>query len=411
MKAIVIGGGASGMFCAGLLGQKGVECVLLEKNDKLGKKLFITGKGRCNLTNNADRQTLLDNVVTNSKFLIAALSKFTPSDLMSFVEGRNVPLKVERGERVFPLSDKSSDIIRCFSDFLDENNVKVLLDTKVEKIIAKDNKICGVQLENGTQLFADIVVVATGGKSYSSTGSDGDGYKFALSVGHTVQELRPALVPFILAEQRDLAGLSLKNVGVSAQDNNKKTLCDDFGEMLFTHNGVSGPTVLSMSSKINKYCHNGKFDRRLFFVIDLKPALSESVLDARLQREFGANLNCEVKNIMPSLLPKSLIPYILDQAKVSPEKKCNVVTKEERLRLVQTLKNFSSEIARLDKLEFGIVTNGGVTVKEINPADMQSKIISGLYFVGETLDVDALTGGFNLQIAFSTAFSMANSIK
>ncbi|MEG2675829.1 MAG: NAD(P)/FAD-dependent oxidoreductase [Clostridia bacterium] len=411
MKAIVIGGGASGMFCAGLLGQKGVECVLLEKNDKLGKKLFITGKGRCNLTNNADRQTLLDNVVTNSKFLIAALSKFTPSDLMSFVEGRNVPLKVERGERVFPLSDKSSDIIRCFSDFLDENNVKVLLDTKVEKIIAKDNKICGVQLENGTQLFADIVVVATGGKSYSSTGSDGDGYKFALSVGHTVQELRPALVPFILAEQRDLAGLSLKNVGVSAQDNNKKTLCDDFGEMLFTHNGVSGPTVLSMSSKINKYCHNGKFDRRLFFVIDLKPALSESVLDARLQREFGANLNCEVKNIMPSLLPKSLIPYILDQAKVSPEKKCNVVTKEERLRLVQTLKNFSSEIVRLDKLEFGIVTNGGVTVKEINPADMQSKIISGLYFVGETLDVDALTGGFNLQIAFSTAFSMANSIK
>ncbi|MEG1394831.1 MAG: NAD(P)/FAD-dependent oxidoreductase [Clostridia bacterium] len=411
MKAIVIGGGASGMFCAGLLGQKGVECVLLEKNDKLGKKLFIAGKGRCNLTNNADRQTLLDNVVTNSKFLIAALSKFTPSDLMSFVEGRNVPLKVERGERVFPLSDKSSDIIRCFSDFLDENNVKVLLDTKVEKIIAKDNKICGVQLENGTQLFADIVVVATGGKSYSSTGSDGDGYKFALSVGHTVQELRPALVPFILAEQRDLAGLSLKNVGVSAQDNNKKTLCDDFGEMLFTHNGVSGPTVLSMSSKINKYCHNGKFDRRLFFVIDLKPALSESVLDARLQREFGANLNCEVKNIMPSLLPKSLIPYILDQAKVSPEKKCNVVTKEERLRLVQTLKNFSSEIARLDKLEFGIVTNGGVTVKEINPADMQSKIISGLYFVGETLDVDALTGGFNLQIAFSTAFSMANSIK
>ncbi|MEG1535992.1 MAG: aminoacetone oxidase family FAD-binding enzyme [Clostridia bacterium] len=411
MKAIVIGGGASGMFCAGLLGQKGVECVLLEKNDKLGKKLFITGKGRCNLTNNADRQTLLDNVVTNSKFLIAALSKFTPSDLMSFVEGRNLPLKVERGDRVFPLSDKSSDVIRCFSDFLDENNVKVLLETKVEKIIAKDNKICGVQLENGTQLFADIVVVATGGKSYSSTGSDGDGYKFALSVGHTVQELRPALVPFILAEQRDLAGLSLKNVGVSAQDINKKTLCDDFGEMLFTHNGVSGPTVLSMSSKINKYCHNGKFDRRLFFVIDLKPALSESVLDARLQREFGANLNCEVKNIMPSLLPKSLIPYILDQAKVSPEKKCNVVTKEERLRLVQTLKNFSSEIARLDKLEFGIVTNGGVTVKEINPADMQSKIISGLYFVGETLDVDALTGGFNLQIAFSTAFSMANSIK
>ena len=408
MKCIVVGGGASGMFCAGLIAKAGHDVILVEKNEKLGKKLYITGKGRCNLTNDADRETLLNNIVSNPKFAISALSKFTPQDTMAFFEELGVKLKVERGNRVFPESDKSSDIIKALERWLIKSNVTIMLNTKVLSIKYSDNGAAGVVLENG-EIDADKVIVATGGISYPATGSTGDGYKWAKGVGHKIVELRPGLNGLITKDVEKLAGLSLKNVEANIYSEDK-LLESEFGEMLFTHTGVSGPIILSLTSKINKYYVNGKFNRHIALYIDLKPAITIEELEARLLKDFKAKANVDIKNLMPEYMPKALIEYVLKQAKISQDKKCNAITVAMRNALISAIKGLKFNVLGIEKIETSIITSGGIDVKEINPKDMQSRLVPNLYFIGEVLDIDALTGGFNIQLALSTAYAMAKSI-
>lgn len=408
MKCIVVGGGASGMFCAGLIAKAGHDVILVEKNEKLGKKLYITGKGRCNLTNDADRETLLNNIVSNPKFAISALSKFTPQDTMAFFEEQGVKLKVERGNRVFPESDKSSDIIKALERWLIKENVTIMLNTKVLSIKYSDNGAAGVILENG-EIDADKVIVATGGISYPATGSTGDGYKWAKGVGHKIVELRPGLNGLITKDVEKLAGLSLKNVEANIYSEDK-LLESEFGEMLFTHTGVSGPIILSLTSKINKYYVNGKFNRHIALYIDLKPAITIEELEARLLKDFKAKANVDIKNLMPEYMPKALIEYVLKQAKIPQDKKCNAITVEMRNALISAIKGLKFNVLGIEKIETSIITSGGIDVKEINPKDMQSRLVPNLYFIGEVLDIDALTGGFNIQLALSTAYAMAKSI-
>lgn len=409
MRIIVVGGGASGLMCASLLSKDGHKVILIEKNEKLGKKLFITGKGRCNLTNDCSVQDFLANVVVNPKFIMSAINKFNSQDTMNFFEDNSLKLKVERGNRVFPLSDKSSDVIKCFEKILKANNVEIMLNTKVKDIIIKDNTAVGVMTFDDKIITGDKVVIATGGISYSSTGSTGDGYKWAKKLGHNIVELRPALVPILLQNTYGLQGLSLKNVSANILRDDK-VLYTQFGEMLFTHNGVSGPIILSLSSLINKHYNNGKFDAKYILTIDLKPALSYEILENRLIREFSERSNCEIKNILPSLMPKALVQIVLSFAKIKPTQVANSVTKAQREKLAHVIKNLPFDIKGLENINAGIITSGGVDCKQINPKDMMSKIVDNLYFIGEVLDIDALTGGFNLQIAFCSANQMAQSI-
>ncbi len=409
MRIVVVGGGASGLMCASLLSKDGHKVILIEKNEKLGKKLFITGKGRCNLTNDCSIQDFLANVVVNPKFIMSAINKFNSQDTMNFFEDNSLKLKVERGNRVFPLSDKSSDVIKCFEKILKANNVEIMLNTKVKDIIIKDNTAVGVMTFDDKIITGDKVVIATGGISYSSTGSTGDGYKWAKKLGHNIVELRPALVPILLQNTYGLQGLSLKNVSANILRDDK-VLYTQFGEMLFTHNGVSGPIILSLSSLINKHYNNGKFDAKYILTIDLKPALSYEILENRLIREFSERSNCEIKNILPSLMPKALVQIVLSFAKIKPTQVANSVTKAQREKLAHVIKNLPFDIKGLENINAGIITSGGVDCKQINPKDMMSKIVDNLYFIGEVLDIDALTGGFNLQIAFCSANQMAQSI-
>lgn len=409
MRIVVVGGGASGLMCASLLSKDGHEVILIEKNEKLGKKLFITGKGRCNLTNDCSIQDFLANVVVNPKFIMSAINKFNSQDTMNFFEENSLKLKVERGNRVFPLSDKSSDVIKCFEKILKANNVEIMLNTKVKDIIIKDNTAVGVMTFDDKIISGDKVVIATGGMSYSSTGSTGDGYKWAKKLGHNIVELRPALVPILLQNTYGLQGLSLKNVSANILRDDK-VLYTQFGEMLFTHNGVSGPIILSLSSLINKHYNNGKFDAKYLLTIDLKPALSYEILENRLIREFSEKSNCEIKNILPSLMPKALVQIVLSFAKIKPTQVANSITKTQREKLAHVIKNLPFDIKGLENINAGIITSGGVDCKQINPKDMMSKIVNNLYFIGEVLDIDALTGGFNLQIAFCSANQMAQSI-
>ncbi|MDE6276053.1 MAG: NAD(P)/FAD-dependent oxidoreductase [Clostridia bacterium] len=409
MKVVVVGGGASGMLCAIMLAQNGADVTLIEKNEKLGKKLFITGKGRCNLTNDCELNDFFQNIVTNSKFMTSALYGFTPKDTMDFFENNGVKLKVERGNRVFPQSDKSSDIIKCLERALKDYGVEVKLNTRVSDICVEDGKVCGVKTDADGKIAADKVVIATGGVSYQATGSTGDGYRWAKAVGHNVIEPRPALVPIILKEQYGLQGLSLKNVTASII-RDRKVFFSQFGEMLFTHNGASGPIILSLSSLINKHYSAGKFDGKYFLSIDLKPALNDETLQNRLIREFSQKSNTELKNILPALMPKSLISVVTKQSGVSERQVANGITKEQREKLAYTIKNLRFSIAGLENINAGIITSGGVDCKEVNPKDMMSKLINNLYFVGEVLDIDALTGGFNLQLAFSSAHQMSKSV-
>lgn len=409
MRIVVVGGGASGLMCASLLSKDGHKVILIEKNEKLGKKLFITGKGRCNLTNDCSVQDFLANVVVNPKFIMSAINKFNSQDTMNFFEDNSLKLKVERGNRVFPLSDKSSDVIKCFEKILKANNVEIMLNTKVKDIIIKDNTAVGVMTFDDKIITGDKVVIATGGISYSSTGSTGDGYKWAKKLGHNIVELRPALVPILLQNTYGLQGLSLKNVSANILRDDK-VLYTQFGEMLFTHNGVSGPIILSLSSLINKHYNNGKFDAKYILTIDLKPALSYEILENRLIREFSERSNCEIKNILPSLMPKALVQIVLSFAKIKPTQVANSVTKAQREKLAHVIKNLPFDIKGLENINAGIITSGGVDCKQINPKDMMSKIVDNLYFIGEVLDIDALTGGFNLQIAFCSANQMAQSI-
>ena len=402
-KVIVIGAGPAGIMAA-IHASKKHNVTILDGNDRIGKKLFITGKGRCNVTNSKDISEFFDYIPGNPHFLYSALYSYTNEDTMNFFENVGIKLKVERGGRVFPMSDKSSDIIKGLSIGLKESNVQVKLNSKVTNIIYDANKIVGVEINNSTKLYGDYFIIATGGASYPLTGSRGEGQKFAKKLGHTIIELKPSLLPIELNEPwlKDLMGLSLKNISLSILKNNK-VLYKNQGEMLFTNYGISGPLVLSGSRYVK---NEGSYEAS----IDLKPALNESELDKRIQKDFLKYQNKEFKNALDDLLPKKLIPLIINLSNIPLDKKVNVITKEERKKLLHILKDLRVKIKGLRPIEEAIVTAGGVNTLEIDPSTMKSKIISNLSFAGEVIDVDAFTGGYNVQIALSTGYIAGNSI-
>ncbi len=412
---VVVGGGAAGMMAAITAGSKGHRVTLIEKNEKLGKKLFITGKGRCNVTNAADVETLLSNVISNKKFLYSAFYSFDNNALMEMIESAGCPLKTERGDRVFPQSDHSSDIIKALEKLLDKTGVEVRLNTTVREVIVEDGKAVGVRiLKKNTNhtaaktmpLRADAVIVCTGGVSYPLTGSTGDGYRFAAKTGHKIVNPVPSLVPLETAEKwvSKVMGLSLRNVSLKLVCG-KKTIYDGFGEMLFTHFGISGPLVLTGSC-----FYDPERDKDVKAVIDLKPALSDEQLDKRLLRDFEKNVNKSFINALGELLPSGLIPVVTEIAGIDRDKKVHDITREERERFLHTLKNLTLNITGTRGLEEAIITRGGISVKDIDPGTMESKIVKDLYFAGEVLDLDAQTGGFNLQIAWSTGHAAGDAV-
>lgn len=403
MRVLVVGGGPAGMMAAIQAAKQGNTVTLLEQNEKLGKKLFITGKGRCNVTNDCDVTELFDSVVSNKKFLYSAFYSFSNQDVKDFFEEQGLRLKVERGRRVFPASDKSSDVIKALGNALKKLEVKIRLRTRVDKVLTENDIVCGVRLSDGECLNADKVILATGGISYKSTGSDGSGLVMAEKLGHQVTKLRPGLVGMCTKEAwvRDMQGLTLKNVAVSiGKKQGKKPLYEDFGELLFTHYGVSGPMILSASSRLGDELEK----EDLYIKIDLKPALSKEQLDSRILRDFEERKNADLSNAMVHLLPKSMIPIMLHVCGLDPAKKVNEVTRGEREQLVKGMKEFPLTINGLRDIQEAIITRGGVTVKEVDPSTMESKIVKNLYLAGEMLDLDALTGGYNLQIAWSTGY-------
>lgn len=405
-RILIAGGGPAGMMAAIAAANSGHEVHLYEHNEKLGKKLFITGKGRCNITNASDIEVIFGNIVTNSKFLYSAIYTYSNDSVMNFFTENGLDIKVERGNRVFPKSDKSSDVIKTLERSLRNSGVFVHLNSDVQELIIEDKKIKGIVVDNKKE-NADAVIMATGGLSYKSTGSDGSGFKIIEKTGHTTTDFSPALVPLVIREDypKKMQGVSLKNINVDIFSGCKK-IYTAFGEMLFTHFGVSGPVILSGSSKIIKYI--GKDN--LTLKIDLKPALSYEQLDARLLREFDANINKDFKNALDGLLPKKMIPSIIEYSNIPEEKKVNAITKEERKSLIKAFKEFTLTIDGLRGYDEAIITHGGINVKEINPATMESKLINGLYFAGEMIDVDAYTGGYNLQIAWSTGYLAGISV-
>ena len=410
---IVVGGGAAGMFAAIAAAKNGHQVTLYEKNEKLGKKIFITGKGRCNITNAADMEELFDAVVTNSKFLYSSFYGYTNQNVIDFFEDAGVPVKIERGNRVFPISDHSSDVIRALEREMKKVGVKVCLNTEVKSVEAEKGKFNKVVLKDTTTQTADACIVATGGLSYRSTGSTGDGFRFAENVGHKVTQCFPSLVPMETKEPWicELQGLSLRNVEAKILDG-KKELYKDFGEMLFTHFGVSGPLIISASSYVGKkFMDKNGQKKELTLEIDLKPALTEEQLDQRVLRDFEENHNRQFKNAITKLFPTKLIPVMLELGGIDPEKKVNSIEKEERKQFVHLIKHFRMTLTGLRDYPEAIITKGGVNVKEIDPGTMESKLVKGLYFAGEVLDLDALTGGFNLQIAWSTGYATGNAIQ
>ena len=401
MFIAVIGGGPAGMMAAYAAAEAGADVTLFERNEKLGKKLFISGKGRCNLTNDSDVSQHISNVVNNPRFLYSAYKALSPRDLMSIIENAGVPLKTERGGRVFPVSDKSSDILSALKTILSFYPISVHLNDRVRTVKKKDDCF-NLITESGVYAF-DKVIICTGGFTYQATGSTGDGYEFAKAFHHSIHSLKPALVGLKADIPTELAGLSLKNVSLYVKEG-EETIAKEFGEMLFTHTGISGPIVLTISSLINR-----KEYRKLSFSLDLKPALDLQTLSDRLVREFSALPNKTIKNILPNLMPKSLIEYVLTESKIRPDIQANTVTKEQRLRLARIIKALPVRVYDHEEFNGAIVTSGGITVNEVDPKTMQSKLIPGLFFAGEILDVDALTGGYNLQIAFSTGYLSGSS--
>lgn len=396
---IVVGGGPAGMLGAATAAAKGLRVILLEKNEKLGKKLFLTGKGRCNVTNHGDFDDFFNNIITNNKFLYSAYRSFNSYQLIELLASLGVKTKVERGNRVFPESDKSSDVIKALTKHLQLNNVEIKLNTEVKEIFVHNRHTTGVLLSNSKKISGDKVLIATGGMSYRQTGSTGDGYRMAQQLGHSIITPKPALVPLVTKDKwvKDLQGLTLKNVSVQAIINNKSQV-EQFGEMIFTHFGVSGPIILSISSFLRE------LNSPMKLKVDLKPALSNEQLDARLQRDFNKYVGKHLKNSLDDLLPQRMIPVILELSGLDVHKQANQVTKKERGLLVHILKNLALTVTGTRPLNEAIVTSGGIDVKEINPSTLESKIIKDLYFAGEVIDVDALTGGYNLQIAFSTGY-------
>ena len=416
MKVIVIGGGPAGMMAAISASDRGNKVTILEKMSSLGRKLLITGKGRCNITSSLDMQKFIENTPVNGKFLYSCFQNYTNQDIIGFLKEEGLDVKEERGNRIFPVTDKSLDVLKCFTKRLKELKVNVEYNTKVEElIVSKDEgtdklKIDGVRTNDGI-IKADKLILATGGKSYPLTGSTGDGYILAKNVGHTITQIKPSLIPLEAYEDdmcKKMQGLTLKNVGIIVKDIEKnKKIYSDFGEMIFTHFGISGPIVLSSSAHLTKYknCAEKMKNKQIKFIIDLKPALSEEKLEERILRDFAELKNKQFKNSLNKLLPQKIIHIIVEKSLISPDKKVNEITREERKKLVKLLKNFELTIKKFRPIEEAIITSGGVSVKEINPKTMQSKIVEGLYFAGEIIDVNSYTGGFNLQIAYSTGYT------
>ena len=399
------------MIAAVTASENGNEVTILEKMENIGKKLLITGKGRCNITNSADMEEFMKNIPENSKFLYSSFNKYTNQDIVSFLKKQGVETKVERGGRIFPVSDKAQDVLEAFKRRLKELKVQIRINFEVAKILTEDGNVTGIEGKNGEKILADKVILATGGKSYPVTGSTGDGYRMAKMLGHTVTELKPSLVPLttsgnsrILCQQ--MQGLSLKNVAIKIKNENK-IIYEDFGEMLFTHYGVSGPVILSASAILIRYKNIDELlkENKIKLYIGLKPALDEEKLDNRILRDFEELKNKQFKNSLDKLLPRKMIEPIITLIGISPEKRINEITKKERRKIVKVLKNFELTISGFRSIEEAIVTKGGISIKEINPKTMESKIINGLYFAGEIIDLDAFTGGFNLQIAWSTGYS------
>ena len=404
MKVVVIGGGPAGMLAAITAAKNGSEVTLLEKMRTVGRKLSITGKGRCNLTSNLNMEDFIKNVPGNGKFLYSAFSQYTNEDLIQYFNSLGVNTKVERGERVFPVSDNAMQVVNALKRELDKYKINLLVNTKVEKIIVENNSVKAVKTEN-REIPCDKVILATGGKSYSMTGSDGYGYEIAKQLGHTIIEPKGSLIPMEIYEKLDLQGLALKNVAIQVLDN-QKVVYEDFGEMLFTHFGISGPIILSASSHILrlKSLEEKLKSKAIKIELDLKPALTEEKLAQRIQRDFEKYTKKQFKNALGDLLPAKMIPEIITLSKINPEKQVNQINKKEREELVKILKRFTMTIKKFRPIDEAIVTAGGISVKEINATTMESKKVSGLYFAGEIIDVDAYTGGFNLQIAFSTGY-------
>lgn len=409
MKVIVIGGGPAGMMAAITAAENGNSIILIEKMERLGRKLLITGKGRCNVTSSLPIEEFIANTPGNGQFLYSAFKNYTNQDIIEFLNKQGLKLKEERGNRIFPITDKSLDVLKCFEKHLKELKVNIKYNSKVIDIISNNSKF---QVKTESEIFdADKVILATGGKSYPLTGSTGDGYKLAEKLGHTVTKIKPSLVPLESFDKQtcqNLQGLSLKNVKIEMINlQNNKTIYEDFGEMIFTHFGVSGPTILSGSAHLvrERNIDNLLKEKKIILKIDFKPALTEEKLDSRILRDFEEVKNKQFKNSLDKLLPQKLIPVIIKKSNINPNKKVNEITKIERKNLVKLLKNFEIYIKDFRPIEEAIITSGGIQIKEINPKTMESKLVKGLYFAGEIIDVDSYTGGFNLQIAYSTGYT------
>lgn len=406
-KVLIVGAGAAGLMAGAIASQNGNNVILLEKNNTVGKKLKITGKGRCNLTNNCSNDEFLKNIINNRKFLFSTISKFSPQDTIDFFEKNGLKLKTERGNRVFPVSDKAQDVVDTFKKILKKNNCKILYQ-KVKDLLVENSTCTGVICENDEIIKADSVILATGGVSYPLTGSTGDGLKFAAKLGHTIKPLKPSLVPLVCKQNfcKELQGLTLKNVSIKVFENSKnKEIYKDFGEMIFTHFGISGPIILSAS------CHlKNIYPEKYSLKIDLKPALDNTELDKRILKDFEKFSNKNFINSLSNLLPKKLIPVIVGLSEIDPDLKCHQITKEMRSNLVHLLKNLTLDISGFRSIKEAIITSGGISTSEIDPKTMESKLIKNLFFSGEMIDVDAYTGGFNLQIAFSTGFLAGISV-
>ena len=408
MKVAVIGAGAAGMLAAGHAGELGHSVDIFEKNNIVGKKIRITGKGRCNITNASDCEEHIENTPGNPYFMYSALYKFPPDKMIELVESLGVPTKVERGKRVFPVSDKAADVSEALKKYMKKNGVKLHLEKGVKDIITENNKIKGIVTDDGKELDFDAVIVATGGLSYPTTGSTGDGYKFAKKAGHSVSKLMPSLVPLKSDEWicPELMGLSLKNSAIVIKNEKGKTIYKDFGEMLFTHFGVSGPMVLSASRHLL-----GRFNENITMYIDMKPALDMKALDNRLLRDFEKYINKDLRNALNDILPQKMIPVIIRLSGIDETKKIHDITKEERKRMEELIKGLPVHITGTAGFDMAVVTSGGVNTDEIDPSTMESRKIKGLFFAGEVIDVDAYTGGFNLQIAFSTGYTAAEGLE
>ena len=414
MKTVIIGGGPAGMMSAISAAENRSpkdEVIIVEKMNMLGKKLLITGKGRCNITSSLEMEDFIKNTPGNGMFLYSSFQQFTNKDRINFLKKQGLEVKEERGSRIFPITDKSTDVLNCFINRLKELKVKIYLNENVEQIITQkteeEQKVIGIKT-NKRKIEADKVILATGGKSYPLTGSTGEGYKMAKELGHTITEIKPSLVPLETYEvEKELQGLSLKNVKIQLKDTSKKRIIyEDFGEMIFTHFGVSGPTILSSSAHLVRYknIENLFKERKIILKIDLKPALSEEKLNDRILRDFEEEKNKQFKNSLNKLLPQKMINSVIKKSKIDPQKQVNTITKQERTRLIEVLKGFELEIKKFRPIEEAIITSGGIKIKEINPKTMESKKVKGLYFAGEIIDVDSYTGGFNLQIAYSTGY-------